>query len=214
MVFCGFRSVFEWFGKYGALFIRAVCLFSMESSTGGKSHFRKWQRKKTRTSVFAVLASGWSMVRRFVRKNRRYRASFTIEATFVLGVVMVCVCGVIGYAYKMHDTVTGKMILEEMLIQAQRIENKEEMFERSEINRLEVCGEELGNPRLWLGAYDLDIQLKNNTVEGMATAGEWSQEIEMERFRPGDALFNFEALIEIEKEWMNNGSGIQAGDEP
>lgn len=154
------------------------------------------------------------MVFCLLRKKRRYRASFTVEAAFVLGVVMACICGLIGYAYNMHDTVTGKMILEEVMIQAQKIEDAEELSERSEIRRLEVYGEELGNPRLWLGAYNVEIDLKNKRVTGKAEAGDWFQEIEMARFRPGETLLSFEALKEIEKEWMSNGNGIQEGDEP
>lgn len=127
---------------------------------------------------------------------------------------MVCVCGLIRYAYHTHDTVTGTMILEEVLLQAQRIEDVDGVFERSEQHRLEAYGEELGNPRLWLGTYNLDLQLKDGTIKGKAAAGEWSQEMEMRQFRPGDTLLNFEALKELEKEWKNDGSGIQAGDEP
>ena len=82
------------------------------------------------------------------------------------------------------------------------------------MHRLEAYGEELGNPRLWLGEYTLDIQLKNDTVKGKATAGDWSQEIQMERFRPGDTLLNFQVLKELEEEWTNDGSGLQTGDEP
>lgn len=154
------------------------------------------------------------MVFCLLRKKRRYRASFTVEAAFVLGVVMACICGLIGYAYNMHDTVTGKMILEEVMIQAQKIEDADELSERSEIRRLEAYGEELGNPRLWLGAYNVEIDLKNKRVTGKAEAGDWFQETEMARFRPGETLLSFEALKEIEKEWMSDGNGIQEGDEP
>lgn len=214
MVFCDFWTVFAWIGKHRALFFWIVCLFFMESSIGSKSNFGKRGRKKAGTSVFAFFASGWHMVFCLLRKKRRYRASFTVEAAFVLGVVMACICGLIGYAYNMHDTVTGKMILEEVMIQAQKIEDAEELSERSEIRRLEVYGEELGNPRLWLGAYNVEIDLKNKRVTGKAEAGDWFQEIEMARFRPGETLLSFEALKEIEKEWMSNGNGIQEGDEP
>ena len=189
-------------------------MFFMESSAGSNGHLDKWKRTKTRTSISAVFTSCWNMVRNFIRKKRRYRASFTIEATFVLGVVMVCVCGLIRYAYETHDTVTGTMILEEVLLQAQRIEDVDGVVERSEQYRLEAYGEELGNPRLWLGPYNLDLQLNDGTIKGKADAGEWSQEMEMGRFRPGDTLLNFEVLKELEKEWKNDGSGIQAGDEP
>ena len=214
MVFCDFGAVFKCIGKYVAVLFRHFYLFFVESSIGSKSNDRKRKREKSSTAVFTIFTSSGSMACNFIRKNRKYRASFTIEAVFVLGVVMVCICGLIGFVYRTHDTVTGKMILEEVLIQARKIENTDAVMERSERYRLEAYGETLGNPRLWLGAYDLDIQIKHDIVKGKASAGDWSQEMEMHTFHPGDTLLKFEALKELEKEWKSDGSGIQEGDEP
>lgn len=214
MVFRGFRPVFEWIGKSRAFIIGAGNLFFMESSADGESNFRKRKRKESSASVSAFFTSGGSMDCDHIKKTHRYRASFTIEAAFVFGIVLMCICGLIGFAYKTHDTVTGKMILEEMLVQARRIEDRDELMERSEMKRLEIYGEELGNPRLWLGLYDLELDLRNNAAIGKASAGDWSQEMQMERFRPGNRLLNFEVLKELEKEWTNDESRIQAGDEP
>lgn len=137
----------------------------------------------------------------------RYTASFTVEATVVLGVLFFCFSAILKQAYILHDTVTGTMILEEMLENA-RVSQNEEMAAFKE------QGERMGNPRLWLGDYQMEIELKGKNIYGKASADGWVQEIEMGEFRPGRFLRRCEAVIEIGKELRDDGNGIQTGNEP
>lgn len=47
--------------------------------------------------------------------KKYYSASITVEASIILSVVLLSLAAFIRYAYTVHDTVTGSMILEETL---------------------------------------------------------------------------------------------------
>ncbi|MCI8454475.1 MAG: hypothetical protein HFE84_07665 [Lachnospiraceae bacterium] len=105
----------------------------------------------------------------------------------------------IQHAYRLHDTVTGSMILEETLERARqnRSEEKPASYFAEE-------GEKTGNPRLWLGSYSLKISVKERQAAGTAAAGDWIKEIEMKPFRPEHSLRSCQALLEMGKN--RNGS--------
>lgn len=145
-------------------------------------------------------------------EKKVFRASFTIEATLVLGVVFMTVAMLIRYAYIEHDKITGTMILAETVQKARTYSGKElspAYFEEQ--------GELRGNPRLWLGEYQLEINSDwRKKINGEAAAGEWRQEIEMDMFLPGDFLRQTEALkalIENGEEQDDRGDRIQERDE-
>ncbi len=49
------------------------------------------------------------------QKNQKYDGSMTVEASIVMSVVILSLASLIRYAYTVHDTVTGSMILEETI---------------------------------------------------------------------------------------------------
>ena len=201
MVFYDIRILFGCDGKFDFTFVWITFMFLFLSSACSEINPKTWRRKKKWSPVFTISSSGRNVDHRYCR------ASFTVEATFVTGIVIVCLAGVIGLAYKTYDTVTGAMILEEV-VQKARIcseEKSEEYFENQ--------GEFVGNPRLWLGEYQVEIDVGEYTVSGKASAGDWKQEIEIPVFRPGGFLRQYEALRELGKESGNDGSGVQTGDE-
>ena len=129
----------------------------------------------------------------------------------ILGVVFTSIALLIQYAYTEYDKVTGTMILEETLIHA-RNSHKEEKTELD----YEDMGRQLGNPRLWLGDYEIEISMKGDKVSGKATAGEWDKEIEMNTFRPSTYLRQKEFLEELLKGGEENDEGeyrVQEGNE-
>lgn len=144
-------------------------------------------------------------------KKKRLRAGFTIEATMVLTMVFLSLASMIRYGYWIHDTVTGTMILEETIVKA-RCEGEREISVR--LKEYEDYGKRLGNPRLTLGNYKLELDAGFNRIAGTASAGKWKQEMEIERFQPGTFLRRAEAARALGKELTDDGSGIQAGDEP
>ena len=92
--------------------------------------------------------------------KKYYSASITVEASIILSVVLLSLAAFIRYAYTVHDTVTGSMILEETLERARNNVN-----EKKTIDSFEQEGSQMGNPRLYLGAYELHLNL------GALTAG-------------------------------------------
>ncbi len=133
----------------------------------------------------------------------------------VLSVVLFSLMVLIRHAYRLHDTMTGTMILEEITVcAANDAEAGKEMTFDAWAEALEARGELLGNPRLWLGEYRIDLKASGDRLTGTAAAGDWTQEIEMERFRPGRFLRRVDALIEIGKGRQGDENGIQTGDEP
>ena len=121
----------------------------------------------------------------------------------VMAVVLACIVSLISQAYRVHDTVTGTMILEEVLVKMQNVPAEEIDNER---RMLDAYGEKLGNPRLWLGAYKLEIKSDETKVSGTARAGDWNSQIEMELFQPGRFLRRCEAIRELGEDWADDGS--------
>ena len=144
--------------------------------------------------------------------TKRYQASVTIEATYVMSIILFCISILLSQAYRLHDTVTGAMILEEVLIQAGMFCDVEgiQLFESEDadatIRELEQYGEQMGNPRLWLGNYEIHADVKKNHVSGSAKAGNWELEMEIGQFRPGHFLNMYESLKEMGKEPADDGS--------
>ena len=67
----------------------------------------------------------------------------------------------IQQAYKMHDTVTGTMILAETMQKLRCFE-----MEEPEWNAVIMQGEDEGNPRLWLGTYNIEVKEQMERIKG------------------------------------------------
>lgn len=215
MVFCDSGTFFRCLGKFIIIFRWFVWLFSGQSANGSGRDLEQERKQKTGYSVSPVSFTKGDMDDSRTCKFRnydwkiRYTASFTVEAAMVLGIVFFCFALVLKQAYVLHDTVTGTMILEEMLENA-RV-NQDENIESAAFAKQ---GEITGNPRLWLGEYRMEIGLNSEKACGKTYAGDWTQEMEIDLFRPGRFLRRCEAIKEIGKELHDGGSGVQEGNEP
>ena len=144
--------------------------------------------------------------------TKRYQASVTIEATYVISVILFCISLLLSQAYCLHDTVTGAMILEEVLIKSGMICDADDVhaFETGgygvSVNEVEQYGERIGNPRLWLGDYEIDADVKKNHVSGIAKAGDWELEMEIGQLRAGQFLNLCELFMGMGKEPEDDGS--------
>lgn len=220
MVFYCNRIVFGCIGQFDFIFNWFRSLFCGQPAIGGEEYHNK---EKDGSSVHTVFSAGGNVdcfacsgiFLRFGRGllskhavHKQVSGSFAIEATMVMSVVLITIALLIQHAYTTHDMVTGTMILQEMLENA-RISEDEALSSEY----FEQMGERLGNPRLWLGEYQLEIELSDNQVTGIALAGEWEQEMQIQTFRPGRFLRRCEALKEIGKGLENGIDGIQAGNE-
>lgn len=143
-----------------------------------------------------------------LNRKRIYSASFTAEAAMVCGIVFLTLAGLIQYAYTLHDTVTGKMILTEVLDEVRYC--KDEALETDEF---EEKGNTLGNPRLWLGEYRIKIREHGTGLSGIAAAGDWETQIDLKKSYPSEFLRGIAAVEELERVINGDGSRVQAGDE-
>lgn len=124
--------------------------------------------------------------------GRNYSASITVEASIVLSVVLLSLAAFIRYAYTVHDTVTGSMILEETLERA-----RNNVDEKKKLDSFAQEGSQMGNPRLYLGAYEIHLDLGALTAEGDASAGDWSLHMERADIHPETFLRQQDALRKI-----------------
>lgn len=180
----------------GADFLRNIW-----ACDNGRRTDRNWKGKypKTAAAVFAVSFTCVTVdgayeddMRKTTCIKKYYSASITVEASIILSVVLLSLAAFIRYAYTVHDTVTGSMILEETLERARNNVN-----EKKTIDSFEQEGSQMGNPRLYLGAYELHLNLGALTAEGDAAAGDWSLHIERADIHPETFLRQQDALKKI-----------------
>lgn len=131
-------------------------------------------------------------MRKKIHIGRNYSASITVEASIVLSVVLLSLAAFIQYAYTVHDTVTGSMILEETLERA-----RNNVDEKKTLYSFAQEGSQMGNPRLYLGAYEIHLDLGTLTAEGDASAGDWSIHMERADIHPETFLRQQDALRKI-----------------
>ena len=162
---------------------------------------RNWKGKypKTAAAVFAVSFTCVTVdgayeddMRKTTCIKKYYSASITVEASIILSVVLLSLAAFIRYAYTVHDAVAGSMILEETLERARNNVN-----EKKTIDSFEQEGSQMGNPRLYLGAYELHLNLGALSAEGDAAAGDWSLHIERADIHPETFLRQQDALKKI-----------------
>lgn len=140
-------------------------------------------------------------------RKKTLQASFTIESAMVLGVIFFTFSALIRHAFTLHDTVTGTMILSEVLDAARYDFEGENVLQE-----LEERGTKLGDLGLWLGKYEINMQEGSDGIAGAAAAGEWMTRIDLKKSRPADVLRGIAAVEEIGG-FLDVGSGIQERNE-
>jgi len=205
MVFYQFRAVFNVGREFRAFMFRVVSLFCVLPDGGWSEDWKKAAVPFNKCSVFTVFGPGGHIpgLFRTIKSKKRYRAMFTLEATMVMGVVLMMLMATIRYGFVLHDEVTGSMILEETLEKARYLP---EDALKEELEDLERQGTEIGTPRIWLGAYEVEVKNGWNTLTGQAMAGEWEQEITIAKCRPGDFLREYEGIKVQEERAGGDGS--------
>lgn len=189
-----FRSVRAFLGaerKFAFDVVRDIILQHVRPGLVCRCFGEIRKHKKKNIAVSSIPASSGA-VAGIELEEERYPASFTVEAAMVLGIVFLTIGALIKEAYILHDTVTGSMILEEMMEKVRYSRDGSENLRYYEQN-----GEKLGSPRLWLGDYDLDLGINERIIEGNARAGKWILHMEMKSFEPAAFLRRTEALLEM-----------------
>ena len=194
MVFCSDRIISHSNRKFTFAVVRNYFLRNIQSDPSGCFLCRWRSDREAKASVSSVSSSGGTVADLILERGSdtgRFSASLTVEAAFVMIIVLFAIGLVIQSAYTLHDEVTGKMILEAVIEEARyniTEEKKEGYFSER--------GTKMGNPRLWLGDYRVNIDMTGGKVSGKAAAGEWSAQIELSEFRPELFLRRLEAFRE------------------
>lgn len=209
MVFCGSRTIFRPRREWGASFIGNIFERNFQLVACCHGIFqRRMAEAREKLSVFAVSSSGRVMDHILGKIKKRYTASFSVETAMVLGAVLLTFGSVIRYAYQLHDTVTGAMILEETLEGARYCRE-----EPAELHTFEETGTQMGNPRIYLGEYRIRLTEKGTKIVGTAEAGDWSLNMEMKKSHPAEILRKYSVIEEIGEKVNHDGSGVQTGNE-
>lgn len=209
MVFCGSRIIFRSRREWGTSLIGDIFERNFQLAVCRRGIFqRRMAEAREKLSVFAVSSSSGVMDHICRKIKKRYAASFSVETAMVLSVVLLTFGSVIRYAYRLHDTVTGAMILEETLEGARHCRE-----ETVALNTFEEKGTQLGNPRVYLGEYGISLAEKGTKIVGTAEAGDWSLDMEMKKSLPAEILRKYSVIEEIGEEVNHDGSGVQTGDE-
>ena len=126
------------------------------------------------------------------QKNQKYDGSMTVEVSIVMSVVILSLASLIRYAYTVHDTVTGSMILEETI---ERVRNN--VDKKKTPDMFEAEGTQMGNPRLFLGEYTISLKTGITGITGDASAGDWHLSMERTDFQPATFLRKQDAAKKI-----------------
>ena len=182
--------------------LRTVLLRYFRTCDGGKCNDDRRQKRESAenaASIFAISASDCvvdggdeSFMREKRQKNQKYDGSMTVEASIVMSVVILSLASLIRYAYTVHDTVTGSMILEETIERVRKNVDKKktpDMFEAE--------GTRMGNPRLFLGEYTIGLKTGITGITGDASAGDWHLSMERTDFQPATFLRKQDAAKKI-----------------
>lgn len=116
----------------------------------------------------------------------KLRGSYTVEAAFVMAIVLWALMASIQAAYCLRDEVVGSMALEESV---QRLRHNEtEPLDEAAI----WAARRAGSPFSWR-KYDFQIKMTGNSVTGrkvkaLGAAGSWKLELEQGVFDPENFL--------------------------
>lgn len=116
----------------------------------------------------------------------QFRGSYTVEAAFIMALVLWAVMVSIQTAYRLRDETTGAMALHEAVLQLCHGEEEEPEAAAS------AGMERAGHPFSW-ERYEFQMKLKGNLltgrkVEATGNAGSWSMELEQKVFDPENFL--------------------------
>ena len=185
-----------------AVDLRTVLLRYFRTCDGGKCNDDRRRKRKSAenaASIFAISASDCvvdggdeSFMREKRQKNQKYDGSMTVEASIVMSVVILSLASLIRYAYTVHDTVTGGMILEETI---ERVRNN--VDKKKTPDMFEAEGTRMGNPRLFLGEYTIGLKTGITGITGDASAGDWHLSMERTDFQPATFLRKQDATKKI-----------------
>ncbi|MBE5980028.1 MAG: hypothetical protein E7249_12955 [Paenibacillaceae bacterium] len=118
--------------------------------------------------------------------NKRLNGSYTVEASFVMAVILFSLMMSIQSAYRLRDEVAGAMALAETV---QRLRHNETESPGDAIN---WAVHRAGTPFSWK-EYQFELNLSGNLltgkrIKGTGVGGRWKLELEQQVFDPENFL--------------------------
>lgn len=118
--------------------------------------------------------------------NKRLNGSYTVEAAFVMAVILFSLIISIQSAYRLRDEVAGAMALAESV---QRLRHNETESPGDAAN---WAVHRVGTPFSWM-EYQFELNLSGNLltgkrIKGTGAGGRWKLELEQQVFDPENFL--------------------------
>ena len=110
-------------------------------------------------------------------KVREYKGSLTVEAAYVMALVLLSLAVFIGKAGQVHDETVSAMVLHEAVEKCRHEKNLS-------IREAEAFFRENKGLLLQFTGLGLSIQEKGEKRTGKASGEKWEKQIEMKGFRP------------------------------
>lgn len=173
LVFCSVRPVLGLMEKCDAILGRFGRLLHLLFGFVYLGEIAMCVGEKKKGTIFAVFDScvpGHGML---VKKIRRLSGSYTVEAAWVMAVVVLTVASIIQFGYRLRGQTTAGLILQE----AVEVARHEKQLAIKDVERL-------------FAGTSVTVALDENggAVEGKAKFGRWELEIEGHKFRPESFL--------------------------
>lgn len=114
--------------------------------------------------------------------------SYTVEATWIMAIVLFSIISMLRFAYGLHDETKGSMILMESIERARHGEG---------LDMESICQDGLQNAGAMYSfqSYDLKISTKKKHVTGIASGGKWGLEVTRTVYNP-EGFLRMWALLE------------------
>lgn len=169
------------------------CCLRLHSGLGRNK--RRERKKETAPvhSLFAAAGPGSAHIKRAGPEG-----SYTVEAAMVMTVVLLSVWTMIRGAYRLHDQVTGGMILHEMI----ELSAHESQLDQDQI---EAMGNRTLGHLFVLKSTGMILEQEGGMVSGRLFGSGQNLQIQTKRFRPQDFLREMTILEELREE---NGDSI------
>lgn len=111
------------------------------------------------------------------RNDRGLSGSLTVEAAWIMAVVLLSLAVMLHEAGRIHDETKGAMNLHEA-VEKGRHERKQE------IGAVALKAEERMGLRLSFPSYQVSLKRGKGKIQGEGKGGSWRHEIESREFRP------------------------------
>lgn len=184
--FCYYRYLFGRMEKCAVILWRGDILRILLYGNYGMEYGKMRRCKEKNSSVSALPSADRDMAGDCVM---RLSASYTIEAAYVMAVVLIALVTMILGAYHIHDETAGAMAVQEAVEKSSYLEEVWTGKENDEIRKVYLKD-----------SYHVQVKQNGKNITGIGTGMRWSLEIQRKKYEPEGFL----RLISIVQEGLLN----------